>query len=485
MSHIVENNKPKNISGLTIKTPTIVGLVFAVVIVGVFAIWYLTNDHRSLVDNPNELSQRDAIQGTPKNNLDSSETTSNTTVSGPPNGQVIELPSRTNDSSKATNPEESLSVSETTTGESPNTAADATSDGNISISEPSSSIETDTNKDSSVDGSDTGDIGGQEEKKPDNSELENQISSATQVINNERQEAATSRANTALQNEEGPRPSFDVVTVSPDGNAVIAGRARPNTEVTIRADGRKIGSSISNEKGEWVFVPTKPLPDGTIELDLVIKMPDGAEITSKEVVVLLVPQRDSIQTTQSTVTEFQSTEPLAVLLSRDNISSVQLLQGKEPLHGLVAAESLTLDIINYDASGQVDFSGKAKPDSRINAYIDNKLVGIATVMPDGTWHLIPTEQFTPGLHTLRLDQIDATGQVISRLETPFSMALFENPGTGEGLVIVQPGNSLWRIARRLYGKGIQYTTIFGANRDQIVDPSLIYPGQIFIVPEEG
>ena len=65
------------------------------------------------------------------------------------------------------------------------------------------------------------------------------------------------------------------------------------------------------------------------------------------------------------------------------------------------------------------------------------------------------------------------------------MALFENPGTGEGLVIVQPGNSLWRIARRLYGKGIQYTTIFGANRDQIVDPSLIYPGQIFIVPEEG
>ena len=65
------------------------------------------------------------------------------------------------------------------------------------------------------------------------------------------------------------------------------------------------------------------------------------------------------------------------------------------------------------------------------------------------------------------------------------MASFERPRTGEGLVIVQPGNSLWRIARRLYGQGIRYTMIFVANQDQIRDPALIYPGQIFIVPNEG
>ena len=106
-------------------------------------------------------------------------------------------------------------------------------------------------------------------------------------------------------------------------------------------------------------------------------------------------------------------------------------------------------------------------------------------MPDGTWQLVPTVQVASGLHTLRIDQIDLTGQVISRLETPFSMASFERPRTGEGLVIVQPGNSLWRIARRLYGQGIRYTMIFGANQDQIRDPALIYPGQIFVVPNEG
>ena len=53
------------------------------------------------------------------------------------------------------------------------------------------------------------------------------------------------------------------------------------------------------------------------------------------------------------------------------------------------------------------------------------------------------------------------------------------PGT---FIIVQPGNSLWRLARRSYGSGFQYAVIFEANRDQIKDPDLIYPGQVFTMP---
>ena len=280
-------------------------------------------------------------------------------------------------------------------------------------------------------------------------------------------------------------PSFDVVTVNPGGDAVLAGRAEPNTQVIVRAGGKAIGSTKSDSKGEWVFIPETPLPEGTLELDLLTMSPEGAEVNSKDVVVLLVPKRDNIQNADSDTGQTLSAEPLVVLMSREDETPALLLQGKEPLHGLVAPESLTLDIINYDANGKVDFSGKGRPNSRISAYIDNQLVGIATVAPDGTWQLVPTEQLTPGLHTLRIDQIDLLGEVISRLETPFSMALFERPGKGEGLVVVQPGNSLWRIARRLYGRGIQYTTIFGANTDQIRDPALIYPGQIFVVPQGG
>lgn len=49
-------------------------------------------------------------------------------------------------------------------------------------------------------------------------------------------------------------------------------------------------------------------------------------------------------------------------------------------------------------------------------------------------------------------------------------------------VIIRKGDSLWRVSQRRYGQGVRYTTIFEANRDQIRDPNLIYPGQIFEIP---
>src|SRR5262249_55436187 len=52
----------------------------------------------------------------------------------------------------------------------------------------------------------------------------------------------------------------------------------------------------------------------------------------------------------------------------------------------------------------------------------------------------------------------------------------------KGRVIIQPGNNLWRLSRVIYGKGISYTVIYEANKDQIRDPDLIYPGQIFATP---
>ena len=51
-----------------------------------------------------------------------------------------------------------------------------------------------------------------------------------------------------------------------------------------------------------------------------------------------------------------------------------------------------------------------------------------------------------------------------------------------GRVVIQPGNNLWQISRVIYGKGVQYTVIYEANKDQIRNPNLIYPGQIFDTP---
>ena len=89
----------------------------------------------------------------------------------------------------------------------------------------------------------------------------------------------------------------------------------------------------------------------------------------------------------------------------------------------------------------------------------------------------------PGLHKLRVDQVDESGKIVARIETPFSRAEAEPLEAGASWVVVQPGNSLWRIARRIYGGGMRYVVIYEANR-QIRDADLIYPGQIFVTPVE-
>lgn len=51
-----------------------------------------------------------------------------------------------------------------------------------------------------------------------------------------------------------------------------------------------------------------------------------------------------------------------------------------------------------------------------------------------------------------------------------------------GKAIIRRGDNLWTIARRVYGEGIKYTTIYQANTGQIRDPDRIYPGQVFDLP---
>jgi nucleoid-associated protein YgaU len=75
--------------------------------------------------------------------------------------------------------------------------------------------------------------------------------------------------------------------------------------------------------------------------------------------------------------------------------------------------------------------------------------------------------------------------VQARVEVPFSQPDFSTVTLTDDSVIVQPGNSLWRIARRTYGNGVQFTVIYEANKDNIRDPDLIYPGQIFNLPKKN
>jgi nucleoid-associated protein YgaU len=114
-------------------------------------------------------------------------------------------------------------------------------------------------------------------------------------------------------------------------------------------------------------------------------------------------------------------------------------------------------------------------------YLDNGLLAAARAGSDGAWRIIVERPVAPGLYTLRVDEM-AGDKVIARLEFPFQRADPKEIESETLLVVVQPGNSLWRLARRTLGEGTRYTVIYQANRERIRDPDLIYPGQVFEVP---
>lgn len=48
---------------------------------------------------------------------------------------------------------------------------------------------------------------------------------------------------------------------------------------------------------------------------------------------------------------------------------------------------------------------------------------------------------------------------------------------------VKRGETLWTIARDQIGEGALWVALYAANRDQIKDPSRLYPGQELTIPD--
>jgi nucleoid-associated protein YgaU len=156
-------------------------------------------------------------------------------------------------------------------------------------------------------------------------------------------------------------------------------------------------------------------------------------------------------------------------------------------------EAIALDSISYDPKGDVTLAGRSTGTGYVRVYLDNKPIQTLKIDPDQNWRA-PLPEVDTGVYTLRIDEVDDAGVVVSRVETPFkreepkllaALDPGQAPETGIklSLVTVQPGNTLWGIASRNYGKGILYVRVFEANRDRIRDPDLIYPGQVFTIPQ--
>ncbi len=260
-------------------------------------------------------------------------------------------------------------------------------------------------------------------------------------------------------------PTFDVVRVNPQGDTVIAGRALPGSTVVILDNGKPIGEVKADARGEWVFIPKKPLAPGDRKLGLEMRTEGNPPVLSDQIVMLSVPKG--------------ADRPLAIMVPRYGKGATTVLQ-KPGLPG--DNFKLSVDAVDYDDAGNLSISGRATPNAAIRLYLGNVFIGRAKAKPGGLWSVAPKAKAKPGLYTLRADQVNKKGKVVARVEFPFSLAQ-PLPGLAAGaFVVVQPGNSLWRLARRTYGAGLSYSVIYKANKKQIKDPNLIYPGQVFSLP---
>ncbi len=347
-------------------------------------------------------------------------------------------------------------------------------------------------------------------------------------------------------------PTFDTVRVEPTGDALIAGRAEPGSEVVVKFNGVAVGTAVANEDGAFVVTPDKPLPTGPGALSI--------ESKSNEVVIA---SADSVAVD---VKAGAVDTPMVAVLKPDEPTQVVQVPAKP---ALPPSKTVNLDTVDYDQTGNIVFGGRGPAGSKVQLYVDNNAYGLADINDKGTWSFAGASPLTVGPHALRADEIGGDGAVKSRIEMPFyreepakvatapltpatpeapkpaevataqeipapattaevaeaaapeapAAAAAEapaaaapaeaapaveppadepavvaaqvpaaadpavEPAAAPTQVIIQPGNNLWKLSRQIYGKGMMYTVIYEANKDQIRKPELIYPGQIFLTPE--
>ena len=264
-------------------------------------------------------------------------------------------------------------------------------------------------------------------------------------------------------------PSFDVVRVGATGSAVVAGRAAPGAEVLLLIDGgREIGSARADHRGEWVILPPR-IPPGAWELSLRARL-DGQEAAGADAVVVMVPE----PAPQAAATGPAAPGAFAVLLPE--AAPPRLLQAPAPEAS--PAPGLSIGSVAQEGAG-LRVAGAAPAGAAVRVQVGERQTAETTADATGRWQVAVPET---GTGTLRVDQLGAGGRVAARAEVPLEPAPAPAGGLGGRRVVVERGANLWRIAREAYGQGPRYTVIYDANRTQIRDPSLIFPGQVLELP---
>lgn len=315
-------------------------------------------------------------------------------------------------------------------------------------------------------------------------------------------------------------PSFDTVRVEPTGEVVVAGRGEPDSTVTLMINGKPSETADLKETGQFVVIPPALKP-GAHSLSLSMKLADGKIVASVQDVTVDVPDTSKGNVVVALSEPGKATEIL-VPIPPDLTAAGDLAVNKLPSSGATvqvqvqaqaetgARPSVAIIVVEAEDTGTLYASGTAAKDASVRLYLNETYLDTAQVGAEGKWSLKVAKGITPGTYNVRVDDVEAaTGKVLSRAEVKFDFApkVAEAPAATEtqsastpepaatvkdaSAVVVDAietatvvrGDSLWRISKKTYGSGFRYLVIHQANKEQIRNPDLIYPGQVFVLPK--
>lgn len=309
----------------------------------------------------------------------------------------------------------------------------------------------------------------------------------------------------------------DAVEIEND-NIYVAGAAPAGSKVRVYADDRLVGETEATEEGRFVVDAAMPLAvgDHSIRADLVD--PDG-QVLVRAAVPFNRPPGDQFTAvapgakSAATGTESPAAPPVAAAdngapspdvarlrseaeaalsdLKRKTDASMPSAEEIDQARDKAASSLSALANGPQAAPGaeraQADESVRRRAGSAL-AMLDALPRFAKGELPDLAAMKAMRSKLPDVAKSLQEDAAQAKGPPVTdvAVETSEPKTVVQPALTGsDDFVIIRRGDTLWQIARRAYGRGVRYTTIYLANSGQISDPDLILPGQVFDVPQKA
>jgi nucleoid-associated protein YgaU len=301
--------------------------------------------------------------------------------------------------------------------------------------------------------------------------------------------------------------TIDLARVKPDGAAVFAGTAAPNAKIRIFEGDILLGETIANANGEWVIVLEKSLAAGQHLISVAMERSDGTtemadrslaveiyQDTETKPLVALLPETatevpvliqspDDVDKTKSAATASEATASGTIVADAAEAAPAKP-QAKSQIAASQIAALAPSAIVWRDAS-RVLISGTSRGGVRVAVNDAKGQFGEALVLADGAWQVAGSLDMDIAVNQLRFALFDPANQIIARYDLPVKARDLAKGQDGSPLVVVNKGDMLWRIAYHQLGEGVKYVDIVRRNQQDIADPDLIYPKQIFAVPQSS